>query len=280
MVAATRSSDNIPPSSTITSPTQGSTLQAFNVVNIQGTATDVGGAVGGVEVSTDGGVTWHRATGRASWSYTWNVAGSGTVNIRSRAVDDSGNIETPSAGITISVPPPPFITIWSAGSAPNVPDVGIDSPVELGVKFKSDTSGTIMGVRFYKSGNNTGTHVGNLWSSSGTLLASATFTAESASGWQQVNFSTPVAITANTVYVASYHSSGGHYAADQSYFKNSATNNPPLHALQDGTSGSNGVYMYGSTSAFPNLSFNATNYWVDVAFKSAGSSDFHSAFAS
>ena len=271
LVAATRSSDNIPPSSSITSPTQGSTLQAFNVVNIQGTATDVGGAVGGVEVSTDGGVTWHGATGRANWSYTWNVAGSGTVNIRSRAVDDSGNIETPSAGITVNVPPPPFITIWSAGTVPNVPDVGIDSPVELGVKFKSDTSGTIMGIRFYKSSNNTGTHVGNLWTSSGTLLASATFTAESASGWQQVNFSTPVAITANTVYVASYHSTGGHYAADQSYFKNSASNNPPLHALQDGTSGSNGVYMYGSTSAFPNLSFNATNYWVDVAFKSAGS---------
>src|SRR5262249_62373126 len=28
---------------------------------------------------------------------------------------------------------------------------------------------------------------------------------ESRSGWQQVNFKTPVAITANTVYVASYH---------------------------------------------------------------------------
>ena len=40
---------------------------------------------------------------------------------------------------------------------------------------------------------------------SGTLLASATFTNESASGWQQVNFSNPVPITAGTTYVASYH---------------------------------------------------------------------------
>ncbi len=82
---------------------------------------------------------------------------------------------------------------------------------------------------------NTGTHVGNLWSSSGTLLARATFTGESSSGWQQVNFSSPVAITANTVYVASYFSPTGDFAVDRNYF-NVATNNPPLQALQDGAS--------------------------------------------
>ena len=39
---------------------------------ITGTATDTGGGrVGGVEVSVDGGTTWHPATGRANWTYTW-----------------------------------------------------------------------------------------------------------------------------------------------------------------------------------------------------------------
>ena len=85
---------------------------------------------------------------------------------------------------------------------------------ELGVKFRADSDGRITGIA-YKSSANTGTHVGNLWSSTGNLLASAIFTGETASGWQQVNFVTPVAITANTVYVASYHTSGGHYADDQ-----------------------------------------------------------------
>ena len=84
-------------------------------------------------------------------------------------------------------------------------------PAELGVKFTSSSSGFITGIRFYKGVNNTGTHVGNLWSSTGTLLASATFTGESGSGWQQVNFSSPVAITANTVYVASYFSPTGDF---------------------------------------------------------------------
>ena len=42
---------------------------------------------------------------------------------------------------------------------------------ELGVKFTADTSGQIVGIRFYKAAANTGTHTGNLWSAAGTLLA-------------------------------------------------------------------------------------------------------------
>ena len=97
-------------------------------------------------------------------------------------------------------------------------DGGPDSAVELGVKFQSDVAGTITGIRFYKAAANTGTHIGNLWTSSGTLLATVTFTNETASGWQQVLFATPVAIASNTVYVASYHANNGHYSADVNYF--------------------------------------------------------------
>ncbi|MCA1466256.1 DUF4082 domain-containing protein, partial [Bradyrhizobium sp. NBAIM18] len=82
------------------------------------------------------------------------------------------------------------------------------SPVEVGVKFTASVNGTITGLRFYKGSLNTGPHIADLWSSTGTLLATATFTNETASGWQQVNFSTPVAITAGTTYVASYHTNG------------------------------------------------------------------------
>ena len=270
LLAASASTDKTPPSSSITSPTSGATLQPFSVITIQGTASDVGGAVAGVEVSTDGGTTWHKTTGRASWSYAWNV-GSGTINIRSRAVDDSGNIETPSGGINVNVAAPPFSTIFTSGKLPSVPDVGADQPVELGVRFKADSNGTILGLRFYKSSQNTGTHVGNLWSSSGALLATATFTNETASGWQQVNFSSPVPITANTIYIASYHTTVGHYSADQVYFKNAGVDNPPLHALQDAVGSSDGIYIYSSTSAFPTSSFNSTNYWVDVAFSPGAS---------
>jgi hypothetical protein len=134
------------------------------------------------------------------------------------------------------------------------------------VKFQADTSGFITGIRFYKGAANGGTHIANLWSSSGSLLASATFTGESASGWQQADFGSPVAITANTTYVASYHMNRGAYASSQNYFATGGVDNSPLHALPSGTSGGNGVYTYGAASAFPTTTFNAANYWVDLVF--------------
>ena len=193
------------------------------------------------------------------------VAGTGTFTVQ---VTDGGNpTQTATQSLSIMVTAPPtFYTIWSPASIPTTADVGADSPVELGVLFKSDVNGTVSGVRFYKSSNNTGTHLGDLWSSSGTLLSSATFANETASGWQQVSFSTPIAITANTAYVASYHTTVGHYSDDQSYFASAGVDNPPLHALQNGISGFNGVFAYGTNSVFPNGGFNSSNYWVDVVF--------------
>lgn len=44
------------------------------------------------------------------------------------------------------------------------------------------------------------------------------------------------------MYVASYLAPAGHYAADNSYFASAGVDNAPLHALQDGVSGGDGVY--------------------------------------
>jgi hypothetical protein len=81
-----------------------------------------------------------------------------------------------------------------------------------------------------------------------------------------VLFPSPVAIAANTVYVASYHVTTGHYSADVNYFASSGVDAPPLHALANGESGGNGVYAYGSSSVFPTQTWNSANYWVDVVF--------------
>ena len=63
------------------------------------------------------------------------------------------------------------------------------------------------------------------------MLAQATFTNESATGWETVLFATPVAINAGTTYVASYHSNTGHYAIDHGYF-NQPYNNGDLQAQE------------------------------------------------
>ena len=212
-----------------------------------------------------------RPSGRSAWSYSWTPGTTGSMTIKSRAVDDSGNLEAPSVGVTVNVVPPSCpCSLWSNSVTPLVPSDADTSSVELGVKFQADSDGLITGIRFYKGSANTGTHVGSLWSASGTLLAQATFSNESASGWQQVTFATPVAITANTVYVASYHTNVGRYAADNNYFTTAGVDTPPLHALRDGVSGGNGVYNYGPTSAFPSNTYQSTNYWVDVVFTFPG----------
>ena len=109
-------------------------------------------------------------------------------------------------------------TLWTAPQNPGTPEVTNDTAsVTLGVKFYSDVPGFVTGVRFYKGLHNTGTHVGTLWSITGTKLASVIFSGETPSGWQQANFSSPVSIAANTTYVVSYLAPKGYYACDQYY---------------------------------------------------------------
>src|SRR5882762_9648654 len=271
LVPASASTDTTPPRSTITSPTTGTRVTAGSSLTISGTAVDSGGGVvGAVEVSLDGGKTWHPATGRENWSYQATFGFSGTLNVLSRAVDDSGNIEIPGAGITVTASPQTCpCTIWPSAAVPATDDAGSYSPLELGVQFHSDTDGYITGVRFYKSAANTGTHVGHLWSNSGAMLASATFTNETSSGWQQANFPNPVAVTANTLYVASYQTSVGHFSLDQGYFTAFGVNNSPLYASADTSGYANDLYAFTSSPAFPTNTLNASNYWVDVVFNYA-----------
>ncbi len=156
-------------------------------------------------------------------------------------------------------------SLFFPSDTPATANSGDTNAAELGVKFQASTNGSIAGIRFYKGSLNTGTHVGDLWSASGSLLATATFTNETASGWQEADFSSPVAITAGTTYVASYHANTGNYSADGNYFANAHTNGA-LTAPSSASSGGNGVYAYGSSSLFPNSTYNAANYWVDVVF--------------
>ena len=55
-------------------------------------------------------------------------------------------------------------------------------------------------------------------------------------------------------------------ATDVAMFTRAGVDNPPLHALVSGSDGLNGVYQYTSSGAFPDQSFQSTNYWVDVVF--------------
>jgi Domain of unknown function (DUF4082)/Bacterial Ig-like domain len=239
---------------------------------ITGTATDSGGGVvAGVEVSTDGGSTWRPVTTMSAaatsvtWSYTWSAAGTGPVTIMSRATDDSGNIEPPGPGVSVTVNCP--CGLFGANYTPSTTSANDPAAYELGVKFQSSVPGWVAGVRFYKGTGNDGTHTGSLWTSSGTLLATGTFRNETAADWQSMTFANPVQISANTTYVVSYYDPNGHYADDQDLF-DWPVRTPPLAAVKAdyvNAGGGNGVYNVGGPG-FPTHMYVGTSYAVDVIF--------------
>ena len=122
LVAATASTDAVGPDLDDHRPRQRRHVPVGNPLTVTGTAADTGGGrVGGVEVSTDNGATWHRATGRETWSYSFTPSTAGTITIRSRATDDSANIQTPAAGVTVTVGNGPATcpcTIWPGTATP------------------------------------------------------------------------------------------------------------------------------------------------------------------
>ncbi len=166
-------------------------------------------------------------------------------------------------GAMIAVPPARAadgdITLFGT-AVPATPSVADSAPVELGVTFTPGVSGSVVGIRFYKGSGNTGTHTGSLWSSSGTRLATATFTNETATGWQTVTLASPVSVTAGRRYVASYYAPRARYAAARNFFRSTYTSGD-LSVPANG-----GVYRYG-TSGFPRSSYQASNYYVDVVFR-------------
>jgi Domain of unknown function (DUF4082)/Bacterial Ig-like domain/Bacterial Ig domain len=280
LVQATESTDTTPPTSTITSPAAGATIANGSAVTVSGTATDSGGGVvAGVEISTDGGSTWHPVTSMSpaavtvTWSYTWTATGDGPVTIETRATDDSGNIEKPSDGKTVTVNCP--CGLYGANYVPEVTSSSDTSANELGVQFTSSVNGWVTGIQFYKGTGNDGTHTGTLWTSTGTVLATGTFTNETASGWQTLTFADPVQLQANTVYVAGYYAPDGHYSVDADQFYPDLTESqylqplysPPLSAVRANmeTGVGNGVFNAGGPG-FPTSSYQGTGYGVDVIF--------------
>lgn len=279
----TAAADTTPPTVTATSPANGASgvstaaavtvtfSEAIDSTTVSVSTVELKDANSALVSST---VTYNAATRTATLTPTTalSMLSTYTVTVRGGSTDPrikdlSGNALSANVSwsFTTAAPSCPC-SIWSSSATPATADFSESLPLEMGVKFRSDVSGYITGIRFYKGAGNTGTHIGTLWSSSGTKLASATFSGETATGWQQVNFSSPVAISANTVYVASYFAPNGHFAVDNNYFAATGVDNGALHALKDGVSGGNGVFAYNSTSTFPSSTFGSSNYWVDVVF--------------
>src|SRR5436190_8591498 len=158
-----------------------------------------------------------------------------------------------------------------------VDDVSGSGGINLGPRFQSDIDGSITGIRFYKTSRNTGTHLAYLWrvnsNGTGTQLATKTFANETATGWQQVQFDTPVSITRGTTYIAVYYMPIGFWTETRpSILHTGPILQAPLRMLQNFYGQPNNVYAEGTAGLFPTTDpFDAPNYWLDVNFTTSGS---------
>ena len=162
---------------------------------------------------------------------------------------------------------PSSYSLFSGQTGPSRASWGDSHSVEVGVQFSSSVGGTVTALNYWKAAKGTNaTRSGHLWDASGRLLASVSFSNDTASGWQQASLSSPVALAPNAMYVVSYFAPWGGYVSTHNYFASSASNGP-LSA----PSSNNGVFCYSSAPCFPTNTYMASNYWADIVFVASDS---------
>ena len=129
---------------------------------------------------------------------------------------------------------------------------------EMGVKITVTQPMELSAIRFYKAPLETGTHIGRVWTASGTQLAQTTFQNETSQGWQQQTLASPLILQPGTVYVVSVGLNAYYSATPAGLATEIAVG--PLRSVADGQ---NGVYAP-TAGDFPTQSFNNASYFVDL----------------
>ena len=151
-------------------------------------------------------------------------------------------------------------SIWAGSDTPDqVSDPDTRATV-VGTQFSTDVAGTVTAIKFYKSDDNRGPHVGSLWTQAGTLLATVAFRAGAEDGWVAANLSRPVTLQPDRQYVVSYVAPGGRYADDTNVFGGGRSLvSGPLTATR-------GLYSY-ALDEVPSRVWRDSAYYVDVSFR-------------
>ncbi|QQQ79915.1 DUF4082 domain-containing protein [Saccharothrix sp. 6-C] len=164
-------------------------------------------------------------------------------------------------------------TIWDDFTTPDTAATSDAAAVELGMKVYFTSRGEVLGVRFHKGPGNTGTHTGSFWTAAGQLLATGTFTGETATGWQTLLFDAPVVVEPGPTYVVSYFAPGGRYSMNQDHFGTygRVIGYNHIEGVVNSQTNQNGVFRYGG--GMPTTGYRASNYWVDVVYRHGTNGD-------
>ena len=157
-------------------------------------------------------------------------------------------------------------SLWPGTTQPAVTASGDGNAVELGVKFTGDSRRLRDGVRFFKGAGNTGTHLGQpLEHATARCSPAPPSPAKARAAGSRSTSPTPVAVSPGTTYLASYYAPNGHYALNLNYFT-SAHSNGPLQALANSQSQQRRLPLRQPAPSFPDQTWQASNYWVDLVF--------------
>ena len=150
-------------------------------------------------------------------------------------------------------------TVFGPGDGPGG-DALSDSPIEVGMKIRSSQAGYITALRFYKQPNNTGTHIGHLWSADGQQLAEAHVRERDRLG------------LAGAAAVGARGDHGQHHLRRLVLLAAGQVRLQPrllqLHRRQRRARPRRPATTASTSTArrrrFPNETWNSTNYWVDA----------------
>jgi len=182
--------------------------------------------------------------------YLWTP---GSRQVTLAAVDVTGvnfSAATLSMGETLFTSQVPQLTGMSDGPGVNY---------ELGTVFTSGVAGQVTGIRFWKDSNETGTHIGHIWSTTGQALATVTFASETPSGWQAQALSSPLTIAAGTPYVVTVNTTNTFYVATNYGLATKITNLDLSSVV-----GNNG--LYGPPGQLPASMYENNSYFRDIYF--------------
>jgi Cellulase (glycosyl hydrolase family 5)/Bacterial Ig domain len=144
---ASGTTTNIPPSVSITSPTNNAAFNAPGSVTITASATDADGTIGKVELFN--GSTLLATLTSAPYTYTWSNVAAGTYTITAKATDNSAAVTTSPAvnvvvnAVAANVPPSVSLTAPTNNAT-------FTAPATINFSANAtDADGTIASVKFY-----------------------------------------------------------------------------------------------------------------------------------
>lgn len=171
-------------------------------------------------------------------------------------------------------------------------DVNNVAAISTGVRFTVDEELPCAGIAFYVPATNSGTYTVGLYETTtdddpineglGDELdtASVSSAGVDAGDWAEVLFAAPVTLSPGTVYTAARHSSSGRYVSSPGALNSAGISGNGVNLLQDGQdpnppglgSMRNGVFHEGAALAYPNSTFGAADYFVDIVLDEGGQS--------